>query len=92
MAEAAMAAQAAALAQAIKASGTLVRLQPDDLSRLINRQEAPLVIRARGGLFQKRWYYLTPYKGLAFFAIAREPLPLPGKAEVIEASKIWAPA
>lgn len=82
---------AAAIAQAIKASGTLVRLQPDDFVRLLNKQEEPLVIVARGGLFQPRWQYLMPYKGLAFFTGSPEPVPLPGRAEIIEARKIWVP-
>jgi hypothetical protein len=90
MAEAA-AAQAAAIVQAIKASGTLVRVEPQDFSRLLNKQEAPLIVRARGGFFRTQWYYLTPYRGLAFFTLSPEPLPLPGRAEVIDARKIWAP-
>ena len=85
------AAQAAAIAQAIKASGTLIRVEPHDFSRLLNKQEAPVIVRARGGFFRTRWYYLTPYKGLAFFTLSPEPLPLPGRAEVIDALKIWAP-
>jgi len=85
------AAQAAAIAQAIKASGTLVRLEPHDFVRILNKQDAPLVVRARGGFFRTRWCYLMPYKGLAFFAISPDPLPLPGRAEVIEARKIWVP-
>ncbi len=85
------AAQAAALAQAIKASGTLVRLEPSDFARILNRQDGPLVVRAHGGLFRTKWYYLMPYKGLAFFCISVEPLPLPGRIELIDARKIWAP-
>jgi hypothetical protein len=85
------AAHAAAIAQAVKASGTLVRVEPQDFSRLLNRQESPLVVRSRGGLFQRRWLYLTSYKGLAFFTRSVEPLPLPGRAEVVEASRIWMP-
>jgi hypothetical protein len=85
------AAQAAAIAQAIKASGTLVRVEPQDFLRILNRQEAPLIVRAPGGVFRTRWYYLTSYKGLAFLALSPEPLPLPGRAEIIDARKIWVP-
>ena len=87
----AAAAQAAAIAQAIKASGTLVRLEPSDFARILNKQEAPVVVRSRGGLFRTKWYYLTPYKGLAFFCLSGDPLPLSGRTEVIEARKIWIP-
>ena len=57
-----------------------------------NRQEASLVVRSHSrGLFLKRWCYLTPYRGLTFFTLSPEALPLPGKAEVIEARAIWIP-
>jgi hypothetical protein len=85
------AAYAAAIAQAIKASGALVRLEPEDFVRLLNKQEEPLVVVARGGLFQPRWQYLMPYKGLVCFTGSAEPVSLPGRAEVIEARKIWIP-
>lgn len=91
MAEAA-AAHAAAVTQAIKASGTLVRLEPPDFARILNKQDAPLVVRARSGLFRTRWHYLMPYKGLVFFTSSSEPMPLPSKAELIEARKIWIPS
>jgi len=32
-----------------------------------------------------------PYNGRAFFAGSPEPLPLPGRAEVIAASELWIP-
>ena len=86
----AAAAQAAAM-NAIKASGTLIRVTPEVFLRLVNKQDEPLVVTARGGLFQARWQYLAPYRGLAFFAGSPEPLPLPGRAEVLAASKIWLP-
>jgi hypothetical protein len=85
------AAYAAAMAQAIKASGALVRLQPEDFVRLLNKQEEPLVVVARGALFRPRWQYLMPYKGLVFFTGSPEPVPLPGRAEIIEARRIWVP-
>lgn len=85
------AAHAAAIAQAIKASGTLVQLEPRDSARMLQKQESPLVVRAKAGLFKTKWYYLTTYKGLAFFCNSPEPLPLSGRTEVIDARKIWAP-
>jgi hypothetical protein len=90
MAESA-AAHGAAIAQAIKASGTLVRLESDEFARILRKQDAPLVVRARGGLFRNKWSYLTSYRGLAFFCLTPDQLPLPGRAEVIEARRIWIP-
>ncbi len=89
MAEAA--AHAAAIAQAIKASGVVVRVEAADFLHILNRQDEPIVVRARGGFFQASWRYLTTYKGLAFFAESTDPLPLPGRAQVIDARKIWIP-
>jgi hypothetical protein len=85
------AAAAAAMAQAIKASGAVVRVEPEQFLRLVGRQEEPLVIRARGGFLAARWQYLTSFKGFIFCAKSSEPLPLPGRAEVLEAKKIWIP-
>ena len=89
MAEAA--AHAAAIARAIRASGVVVRVEPPDFLRVLNRQDEPIIVRAPGGFFQASWRYLTTYKGLAFFADSNDPLALPGRAEVIDAGKIWIP-
>ena len=85
------AAAAAAIAQAIKASGAIVRVSPEDFSRILMRADKPLVVVARGGLFTHNYRYLTSYKGLCFFAKSAEPLSLPGSAEVIAAGQIWIP-
>jgi hypothetical protein len=82
---------AAAIAQAIKASGTVVRVEPDDFVRILGRQDNPLVIWAKGGVFGSRLRYLTSYKGFAFLAQCSSPLHIPGTAEVIAAKKIWIP-
>jgi hypothetical protein len=85
------AAAAAAMMQVIKASGAVVRVEGEMFLRLVGRQEEPLVIRARGGFLEAKWQYLTSFKGFVFFAKSGEPLPLPGRAEVLEAKKIWVP-
>jgi hypothetical protein len=43
------AAAAAAIAQAIKASGAIVSVVPDEFLRIVQRQREPLVIHATGG-------------------------------------------
>lgn len=82
---------AAAIANAVKASGVLVKLEPSEWSQLLNRVQSPLVVASEGGAFGKRYRYLTSYKGLAFYTQSREPLPLPGDAELIRAKSIWIP-
>lgn len=85
------AAAAAAIAQAIKASGTIVRVEPREFSRLLDRTDEPLVVQAQGGMFGRSFQYLTSYKGLAFYTKSNEPIYLPGSAEVVQARKIWIP-
>lgn len=85
-------AAAAAVAQAIKASGTLVRVEPEDMRRILDLQEAPLVVVAsRRGLFGEKHEVLTSYRGLAFYCKSPAPIELPGTAEVIAAKSIWMP-
>ena len=85
------AAAAAAIANAIKASGVLVRVEPRDFERLLNHTPDPLVVHTHGGFFAKRHQYLTSYKGLAFHAKSELPIPLPPEAEVVEAKSISIP-
>ena len=81
----------AAIAQAIKASGAIVRVTPDAFVRLVSRDEAPLVVRAPGGIFKKRVDYLFGHRGLVFFTSSPDPLSLPGRTEYIDAGQIWIP-
>lgn len=85
------AAAAAAIAQAIKASGVLVRVEPDEFMRILERQRGLLVVHATGGFFRTNYQYLTSYKGLAFFTKSPEPLELPQDCETVLAGGIWIP-
>jgi len=87
----AAAAAAAAIAQAIKASGAIVRVEPRDFSSILEKQAAPLVVHATGGFFSTSYHYLTSYKGLAFFNKSEAPLNLPRNTELVQAQKIWIP-
>jgi len=80
-----------AIAEAIKASGAIVRVEPDDFEAILDKTEAPLVVAAQGGVFKTKYHYLTPYRGLIFYTTTPEPLALPRKAELITARKIWVP-
>ena len=84
-------AAAAAVAQAIKASGAIVRVESADFLRILNLQQEPLVVQASGGFFSTSYQYLSSYKGLAFFTKSQFPLTLPSGAEVVQAQKIWIP-
>ena len=91
MSAAGAAAVAAAIAQAIRASGVLVRVSPEDFQQVLRKGEQPLVIYARGGLFSSNHQYLTSYKGFAFFTKSATEIILAPGTETIVAKKIWIP-
>jgi hypothetical protein len=84
-------AAAAAIAQAVKASGVIVRVEPYDFLGILGRQKGALVVHATGGLFRTNYQYLTSYKGLAFFTKSPDPLDLPAGTELVQAGAIWIP-
>jgi hypothetical protein len=87
----AAAAAAAAAAKAIKASGTIVKVEPDEFRKLLGYNVQGLVVHAMGGVIFQAHRYLMGYKGLAFYTSAREPIPLPATCQIVEAEKIWIP-
>jgi hypothetical protein len=91
MAADAAAAAGAAIAQAIKASGVLVRVDPGEFSKILNRVKDPLVVTAKGGVFSTNYQYLVSYKGLAFFTKSATPVELPSGCEVVGARSIFIP-
>jgi len=82
---------AAAVANAIKASGVVVRLDPPEWMKIIKRSDNPLIVISRGGMFRRKYQYLTTYRGLAFYTTSEHPLILPGRAELINAKSISVP-
>ena len=85
-------AAAAAIAQAVKASGAIVRMEPDDFVQIVHRAEDPVVVMTTSKLFGRTSYkYLTSYKGLAFYTKSSSQLPLGVRAELVYAKQIWIP-
>lgn len=82
----------ALIIQAIKASGTIVRVEAAEFLAIVGRTDEPLVVVTHGGVFMKRFQYLTAYKGLAFHTKTLEALELPRGVEVVQAESIWIPA
>ncbi len=81
----------AAIANAIKASGVLVRVTPADFLTILKRIDDPLVVVGKGGVFRKHYRYLTSYRGLAFHTQSAEALVLPSRVEVVGAKQISIP-
>jgi hypothetical protein len=85
-------AAAAAIAQAVKASGVLVRIEPGDFEELVVRGADLLVIhQGPGGFFQRKHRYLTHYRGFAFHAESDLPLSFPAGTEILSCAQIWIP-
>jgi hypothetical protein len=89
---AAAAAAHAALVQATKASGVLVRLEPDGFLKIVSKTRGALVVSSVSTVWRKKaWHYLTSYKGLAFYTKSPQELALPGDVEFVQAKQIWIP-
>ena len=92
MSAAAGAAIAAAIANAIKASGVVVRVEPEDFANILRRVEKPMVIYNQYGLFTTKHQYLTSYKGFAFYTKSSTQIDVPKTVEVVIAKSIWIPS
>ncbi|HSQ23562.1 MAG TPA: hypothetical protein VLN44_04110 [Pyrinomonadaceae bacterium] len=79
------------IANAVKASGTVVRIEPAEFLKILKKIESPLIVYAEGGLISTYHQYLVSYKGFAFYTKANDQIELPRNAEVVVAEKIWIP-
>ena len=82
---------AAAVANATKASGAIVDMEPESFLFVLSKCERPLVVVSKGGFLSRSVRYLFGHKGLVFHTSSKTELMLPGKAEVIAAKTIWIP-
>ena len=85
-------AAANAIANAVKASGAIVRVEPEDFCRILSEADAPLVVICPGGKGSRKIKYLTSWKGFVFHCVSKIQLNLPGNSKVIAAKKIWIPS
>jgi len=84
-------AAAAAIAQAIKASGAIVRVEPTDFMTILDKVENPLLVCSESKFFSTKYHYLTAYKGLIFYTKSATPLMFRPSVELIRAKSIWIP-
>lgn len=87
----AVAANAAVIAQATKAMGAIVYIEPDEFAFILEFNLESLVVHAQGGFLAVTHRYLTSYRGLIFFTKSKQPLRLPTHCHVVKAKKIWIP-
>lgn len=86
------AAAQAAIQQAIKASGAIVKIEPGDFSRLVGRMNDGLVIEHQGTLlFKSVFKYSTAYKGFIFYCRTSEKISIPTRLEKISSKHFWVP-
>jgi len=82
---------AAAIAEATKASGAIVSVEPNEFMTILAKVDFPLVVCSESKFLSIKYHYLTAYKGLIFYAKSSTPLMLRPSAEIIHAKKIWIP-
>jgi hypothetical protein len=87
----ASAAAYAAMVQAVKASGVIVRVEPDAFLKILGKNHDALVVVTGSSFWSKGYQYLTSYKGLAFYSKSPVELQLPSGVEVVWAKSIWVP-
>jgi len=81
----------APVASALKAMGGVVYLGPDEFMRILEKEKEPIVVTSESRLFGITYHYLTSRRGFIFYTRSKQPLHLPGEAEVIKAKTIWIP-
>lgn len=81
----------AAMANAVKAIGSIIKLDPEEFQRVLVLADNPLVVIASGGVFSKWHKYVFSFKGLTFYSKSNTELILPGGAQIIKARKISIP-
>lgn len=82
----------AAISNAIKASGVLVRVDNKDFVAILQKTQKPLVVSSDKGFWSRSYKYLTSYKGLAFYTKSRDFLSLPGDVELVICREISIPS
>jgi hypothetical protein len=85
------AAIAAAIANAVKASGVVVRVDEVQFQKILRKVDRPLVIYSEGGVFSTSYYYAVSYKGFAFHTKSASPIVLPSGTETVVTKKLWMP-
>ena len=85
-------AAAAAMANAVKASGAIIRLDPEEFSKVLSRTTEPLIVISPSGFKKRKTQYLLSWKGFVFHCISTEQMSFPKGAEIIAAKKIWIPS
>ena len=82
---------ASAVANAIKANGGIVKLEPKDFVALAGKANKPAVVMSNKSFWGGKHKYIMNYKGLFMYTQSPEPLMLPSDIELILAKSIMIP-
>ena len=85
------AAAQAAVINAIRCFGVVVTVEPQEFLSVVEKQDVPLIVTSKAGIFAAEYRYLMNYKGLTFYTTSAAPLELPADAEVVRAGKLYLP-
>ncbi|MCL2140505.1 MAG: hypothetical protein FWH42_02335 [Dehalococcoidia bacterium] len=88
---AAAAAAHAAMVQAVKASGVVIKVEPEEFAKIIAKNRDGLVVMSIGGRLKRGYNYITSYKGLAFYTKSPQEMVLPGSVDLVISKSIWMP-
>lgn len=79
------------IANAVKASGAIIKVKPEEFTKVLYKLEAPLVVYSDRTFWGHKYRYLVGYKGLVFYCKSPTPLEMPATTEMIKAENIWIP-
>jgi hypothetical protein len=86
------AAAAAAQANAVKAFGGIITVDPALFTQLVNKADGSLVVTAETRFsWSRRHRYISGQRGLVFYTASKEPLQFFSRVEVLRAKKIQVP-
>jgi hypothetical protein len=85
-------AAAAAIANAIKANGAIVQVEPAEFQKIVSKIDKPLIVVAPPGFLSKKTKYMTNYRGFFFYTQTETEPGFPSDAEFVHSKKIWIPS
>jgi hypothetical protein len=88
---AAAASAANAIANAVKASGAIIKLEPDEFSKILSKTTDPLIVVSPTGFKKRKTRYLFSWKGFVFFCETKKQVIFPKGTKTILSNKIWVP-
>ncbi len=86
------AAAAAAIAQAVKAMGAIVKVEEAGFHAILAKSELPLVLVAPpGGFLQKYYRYATSFRGFIFYTDSKKPITFGRMLDLVDVKYIGVP-